>query len=50
MHFGAKMSSMATGISTFGLNLSRVGSQISTIGSTASVNTVGLDHQFNSMS
>ena len=50
MDLGAKMSRMATGISTFGLNLSRVGSQISIIGSTASVNTVGLDQQYNSMS
>ena len=45
MHFR-----IATGISTFGLNLSRVGSQISIIGSTASVNTVGLEQQYNSMS
>ena len=50
MHLGAKVSRIATGISTFGLNLSRVGSQISIIGSTASVNTVGLEQQYNSMS
>ena len=43
MVVGAKMSVMATGVSNYGLNLSKIESQISIIGSTDSINTVGLN-------